>query len=263
MNNGNTGLSARLRLLAESVVYGKTAADIGTDHGLVPEYLLKNGLCPHVIASDLRKGPLSRAAKRLEGLPGADLRLGPGLSVLEPGEAATILLAGMGAELIASILEAHPDVTCRAERLVLQPRTRTPYLRRWLEGHRFAFAEMLVREEGRVCEVFAAQPPDLERYRDAHACFGQEAALPLCGPDDPHSPCGTAREDLLRYELPLHLVETTDPLLKQDYVDQYVRRCETVLEELKNADLRAREAEIEDWTEKRAFARLWAEKAGL
>ncbi len=54
-------LSSRLQACADLVRPGGTLADIGTDHGHLPIYLLKNNICTHVIAADLREKPLQFA----------------------------------------------------------------------------------------------------------------------------------------------------------------------------------------------------------
>lgn len=40
---------------------GTRAADIGTDHGYLAVYLLREGICPFVTAADLREQPLQKA----------------------------------------------------------------------------------------------------------------------------------------------------------------------------------------------------------
>ena len=75
-------LSARLEKLIEMAGSGTCAADIGTDHGLVPIELVRRGAFRRVIASDVRKGPLSAAKTHVReaGLSERiELRLGDGL----------------------------------------------------------------------------------------------------------------------------------------------------------------------------------------
>ena len=36
-------------------------ADVGTDHGYIPIYLIKNNICKRAIASDINKGPVEKA----------------------------------------------------------------------------------------------------------------------------------------------------------------------------------------------------------
>lgn len=53
-------LSIRLKTVAEAVTKGNRVADVGTDHGYVPIYLVKNNLSPAGIAMDVNKGPLEK-----------------------------------------------------------------------------------------------------------------------------------------------------------------------------------------------------------
>ena len=54
-------LTPRLRTIAQQVPQGSVQADVGTDHALLPVWLLLEGRISSAIASDLREGPLSRA----------------------------------------------------------------------------------------------------------------------------------------------------------------------------------------------------------
>ena len=54
-------LTARLKQIADMVPQGFSVADIGTDHGYLPIYLVVKGISPCVLACDLRPGPLERA----------------------------------------------------------------------------------------------------------------------------------------------------------------------------------------------------------
>ena len=144
-------------------------ADIGTDHGSLPLWCLENDLVPTAVLSDVNEGPLERARERMENSFVAedryDLRLGSGLSVLQPGEVQTVVIAGMGGELIASILEADPDVAETVQRFVFQPRTRAGHLRIWLWQHGWRIcAERLAKERGRLCQIFAAEKGPQEPY---------------------------------------------------------------------------------------------------
>ena len=139
-------LDDRLKAVAGLVLPGRVAADIGTDHNYLPVFLVQNGICQQVIASDRASGPYRNAAAlvaRLNLASSIDVRLGEGLEVLKPGEAATIIIAGMGGRLLIDILAAAPAVLQAAERLVLQPQKDLPLLRYWLTGHGWR----IIREE--------------------------------------------------------------------------------------------------------------------
>ena len=58
-------ISDRLRTVAHMCNKGAVVADIGTDHGYLPIYLVQEGIAPSAIAMDLRKGPLEKAKKHI------------------------------------------------------------------------------------------------------------------------------------------------------------------------------------------------------
>ena len=154
-NKGLT-LTSRLQLLADWVPQGAAFADIGTDHAYLPVWLVVNGRVSHAIASDLRKGPLQRAREtgRTYGAVGIDYRLGSGLDTVQPHEADTIAIAGMGGENIASILSAAPWTADGHHTLLLAPHTKAEQLRRYLMEHGYAILrEALVRDRGTLSPV--------------------------------------------------------------------------------------------------------------
>lgn len=146
-------LPPRLQAVARWVPSGCRFADIGTDHAYLPAFLLQEKILSHAIAADLRQGPLARAratAARYGLTSAMDFRLSDGLQALMPGEADCIAIAGMGGETIRAILEAAPWTRERQVRLLLQPQTNLPELRRWLTGSGYAIhADCCVREENR------------------------------------------------------------------------------------------------------------------
>ena len=144
-------LPPRLRLLADWVPAGARLADVGTDHAYLPVWLSLQGKIASAIASDLRKGPLSRAKKTgaLYGVENITFRLCSGLSGIRPQECDTIVIAGLGGEKIAAILAAAPWTADRRHKLLLQPQTRGEDLRSFLMEHGYAITrESLVYDRG-------------------------------------------------------------------------------------------------------------------
>ena len=123
----STLLDQRLAAVAE-LASGPTVADIGTDHALLPRYLLENGLARRVIAIEKNEEPARVAREALRGYE-AELRVGDGFEVLNPGEVDCATLCGLGGWLIASLLCRTPDKV--PSRLVLQANRDTPLLRVW------------------------------------------------------------------------------------------------------------------------------------
>ncbi len=144
-------LSPRLLAVADWVLPGCRLADIGTDHALLPAWLLLHGRIHSAIAADLRPGPLRRAAETVSrfGLERQiTLRLSDGLDGLGRHEADCIVMAGMGGETIRGILAKAPW-TRTDTLLVLQPQSKGPQLRRWLAENRYSILrERCVRDGG-------------------------------------------------------------------------------------------------------------------
>ena len=92
-------LSRRLYAVASLVTEGASVADVGTDHGYIPIYLMQKNIASKVIALDINGGPLERARMHIIGynLKGQiETRLSDGLSAVQPGEVDTMIAAGMG-----------------------------------------------------------------------------------------------------------------------------------------------------------------------
>ncbi len=164
-------LSKRLAAVAALVSSGARLADVGTDHGYVPIYLMQQQRISSAVAMDLRKGPLLRAEEhiRLYGLGSCiQTRLSDGVDALAPGEADSILIAGMGGGLIVHILSRGQEVCRQAKQLILQPQSELAAVRRFLwENHYRADAEEMIFEDGkyypmmrvRFIEDFADEEP--------------------------------------------------------------------------------------------------------
>ena len=58
-------LTDRLLKIASLVDNGKRIADIGTDHGYIPVYLLNQNKIQYAILGDVNKGPLENARKEV------------------------------------------------------------------------------------------------------------------------------------------------------------------------------------------------------
>lgn len=158
-------LSKRLELVASFVPAGGRAADVGTDHGYIPIALVERGIVSGAIAMDLRPGPLERAKEhvRQAGLSDRiETRLSDGLSRLSPGEAETVVVAGMGGELVIRILEEGRHMWESVERFVLSPQSEIDKVRRYLERSGFVTVrEAMTEEDGKFYTVMAVRWKDL------------------------------------------------------------------------------------------------------
>lgn len=128
-------ISNRLMTAAALVTQGYTLADVGTDHGYIPIYLLQQKKIPAAIAMDINEGPLERAKEHiaLYGLQAyIQTRLSDGVAALKPGEVEAVLIAGMGGGLIMHILKDGEKVCQSAKELILQPQSEIERVREFL-----------------------------------------------------------------------------------------------------------------------------------
>ena len=171
-------LSPRLRSVADLVPCNAILADVGTDHGFLPIYLLQRNQIKCAVAADLREGPLSKAKANAEkyGLcDRMDLRLCDGLSAIGPEDADTISIAGMGGETIAQILAAAPWTKDGKHTLILQPMTSTYDLREFLseQGYTILF-EHLNREDRRIYITMEVSAGTCEPYSVGEKWAGRQ-----------------------------------------------------------------------------------------
>lgn len=160
-------LSKRLQFIASHIEKCNCIADIGTDHGYIPIYLIKNNICEKSIASDINKDPLDKCKLNCvieETWNEVECRLGGGLSTLKPGEAQGAVIAGMGGNLIRDILENDMAVTEKLEYIVLQPAQNPEVLREYLYTNGYEILEEdLCLDEGIYYELFKVKKNDAER----------------------------------------------------------------------------------------------------
>lgn len=176
-------LSKRLFSILQMVEKGSIVADIGCDHGLLAIALVQEQICEHVVACDLRVGPLSRATQAVRAAQLEDkitTLLRNGMDDL-PDDVDTIVIAGMGFDTIKSILEAHEERLSKYRRFIIQSNKHVEDLRRWISEHHFTIVQEDIVEEDHfyqivsfTCEPSSALSEDeilFGKYLDQHPLF--------------------------------------------------------------------------------------------
>ncbi len=201
-------LSNRLLAAAELCGESERVADVGTDHGYVPIWLLKSGRAQYVIASDINPEPLENARRNAElhgTKNGLELILSGGISHLRADSAETIIIAGMGGETIADILSRASWVSDGRHRLILQPMTKQSELIDWLyRNGLFIKRARLAEDNGEIYIVLLAE--------------GGSSA----------PPSGAARI------IPEALMAERTPLLSR-YLELHIKRISNALEGMKSS----------------------------
>lgn len=204
-------LTDRLLKIASLVDRDKKIADIGTDHGYIPVYLLNEGVINYAILADINKGPLENAKKevtRNKLTEKVDLRLGSGIEVLKKGEVEEVIIAGMGGSLINEILMANETVAHTTEKFILQPMQNPEDLREYLYKNGYEILdECLVREDYRIYEIIVC------KYKN----------LP------------PSEKDPIYYEIGEKLIQKNDPLLRE-FIENKIRMNNNILNKLDKVD---------------------------
>lgn len=173
--------------MAEAVPANARVIDVGTDHAMIPVWLVQTERVGHVWASDIRSGPLE-SARRLIGETECEdqisLQLTDGLHGFGPEDGDTVIIAGMGGETMVNILAEAPW-TRENTLLILEPQSKQALLRSFLLENRYEiFAESLVEDTGRIYPILlvrgglgAAHSP-AELHVGRLALIGNDPLLP-------------------------------------------------------------------------------------
>ena len=150
-------LSIRLKAIVSMIEVCDSVVDVGTDHGYVPIYLVKNGVIKNAIASDINRGPVEKAKNNVAiNNVGKQIscRMGSGLSTVNKGEAQIAIIAGMGGNLIRDILEADLEVVKQFKYMILQPVQNAEVLREYLyvTGYNILDEEICL-DDGKYYEI--------------------------------------------------------------------------------------------------------------
>ena len=154
-------LSNRLKIVADMVTKGNSVADIGTDHGYVPIYLIKNGVCPKAYAMDINEGPIRSAQKnvRAEGLEDKICVIqSDGMEKMTSSMADSVIIAGMGGELIIRILK-DSKVNNTVKEFILSPHRDIDLVRKYvLENNWHIEEEKMLKDAGKFYIVMKVKP---------------------------------------------------------------------------------------------------------
>ena len=180
-------LDMRLERIGQMVRKDSVCADIGTDHGYLITYLAVSGKIKKGFACDINEKPLAKAQKTIAEYGVGDkvkTILADGLCGIENESVDDIVIAGMGGDLIARILDSAPWTKDERLHFVLQPMTKADALRKYLcengfeieyeraaEAKRFIYAILSVKYTGKNTKYddFFLNVGKLPECKDAEA----------------------------------------------------------------------------------------------
>ena len=164
-------LSKRLKTVADLVTPCEKVADVGTDHGYVPIYLVKENICQFAYAMDVNEGPLKIAKSNIaeEGLEDKiETILSDGFDSFGDRDADSVIIAGMGGDLIVDILARAKDF----DELILSPHKRSDLVRKFLSENGYKISdEKMVEDAKKFYPVIKAVKGESE-YDEVKLEFG-------------------------------------------------------------------------------------------
>lgn len=170
-------LSKRLQAVADLVSEGLVVADVGTDHGYIPIYLIETKKSPKAFAMDVNKGPLLRAKEHIaeHGLETRiETRLSDGVRALQKGECDCVVVAGMGGALTIKIMEEGKDIFRNLKEFVLQPQSELQKVRAYLYQNEYSIVEEnMVLDDGKFYPMFRVINGQSEEYHAIELCYGK------------------------------------------------------------------------------------------
>lgn len=170
-------LSERLQAVADMITPGLRVSDVGCDHGYLSIYLMQNKIAKSVIASDVRTGPLSKAAENVNTYEMADIidiRLSDGLDMIDPGEVDCIVMSGMGGNLMMDILKRGSDVLQDAREIVLQPQSEIAGVRHFLQDNGWMIiSESMIYEDYKYYPMMKAVKGEMNWDSEVYFIYGK------------------------------------------------------------------------------------------
>lgn len=213
-------------LRQEKEAHGKIAcvADIGCDHAFVSMACIAESLADHVIAMDVRKGPLAIAQTHIQEYgfdKSVETRISDGFEKLDMWEADWAVLAGMGGELMRGILMRGRKHLEAGIGLILQPQSEPQTVRRYLQEQGYIIVdEDFLQEDGKFYTIIKAI-----KKQPQQSCMNMQPVELLYGPALLHKENKT-------YDTYLQLEEKKMQELRERLVKQQTASSQRRIKEL-------------------------------
>ncbi|MBQ6334748.1 MAG: SAM-dependent methyltransferase [Erysipelotrichaceae bacterium] len=165
-------ISARLLQIAMMIERKKVVFDVGSDHALLPSFLVENGICDKVYAGEIAEGPLNNVIETVHkrGLEGKVIPVfSDGLAKAED-DVDIVVIAGMGYHTIKHILDS-----CEVERyqyFLVQSNTDVDLLRRYISEQMYTIEDEKVVYDDFYYQVIRFSADLHEPYSEMEIKYG-------------------------------------------------------------------------------------------
>ena len=155
----------------------KKVIDIGTDHGLVPLYLAKNGISKEILATDISEKSLDKLRSALT--PELENKISTivtvGFKGIAEDENQVAVIAGMGANTIIDIIDQSLDFAHNLDYMILASNINTEKLRVYLIDNGFEIInDFLTYDNGKYYDIIKAKFGNGENLSIGEIYYGKD-----------------------------------------------------------------------------------------
>ena len=165
-------LSSRLLQIAMLVDRNKVVFDVGSDHALLPCFLVENGISNKVYAGEIAQGPLNAGIANIKkrNLEGKVIPVFSDGLIKAEDDVDIVIIAGMGYHTIKHILD-----NCEIERyqyFIVQPNTDVELLRQYISDHNYTIEDERVVFDGFYYQIIKFSADLHEPYSEMQIKYG-------------------------------------------------------------------------------------------
>src|ERR1051325_10540100 len=143
----------RIIEIADYISKNSQVLDIGTDHGYIPLYLLKNKITDKITATDINTKPLLQAKKTLIDYKDLEtlkfIKSNGFENIIDIASYQYIIIAGLGGKTIEIILKNYNDNAI----LILNPTNNEAILRKFLYDNKFKIEDEKLIYENNIYSI--------------------------------------------------------------------------------------------------------------
>ena len=165
-------ISKRLKEIAQLVTKNKVVFDVGSDHALLPCFLVLNNICNKVYAADINEGPLNSAKENIRKYHLTD-KVIPILSdglINAPDDVDVVVISGMGYYTIEHIL--NNCNLSKYENIIIQSNSDVDKLRQYISDHNLTIEDEKVVYDGFYYQIIKINPNYHLQYSDLQIKYG-------------------------------------------------------------------------------------------
>jgi len=165
-------ISKRLKTIADLVDNNKVVFDVGSDHALLPCFLVSNNIVKKAYAGDVKEGPLNSAKKNITKFNLEDKVipiLSDGLTNADD-DVDVVIISGMGHHTIEDILD-KADLN-KYDYLICEPNKDVNLFRQYLSDHHYTIIDEKVVFDDFYYEIVKFNSKYHDSYSDIEIKYG-------------------------------------------------------------------------------------------